>query len=72
MTDIFDRRAGANSLLSKKGGYDNLEVYRYPSEIGKTDPDGSCEYPHYMMFYVFTRESEIRGNIAKKIMLTKG
>lgn len=62
-TDIFDRQPGANSLFGKKadrGGYDNLTVHRYPSDVGK------AEYPHYLMFYVFTTSEELKGNIAKR------
>lgn len=64
--DFFNREPGAKSLLNQRegsntpGGYDNLQVYRYPNNVGND------EYPHYMMFYVFTRSDELEGNVAKK------
>lgn len=45
--------AGAASLLAKKGNKSAFNVLRYPSNLG-TD-----EHPHYLMFFITVRESDI-------------
>jgi len=52
--DINDRAlaAGAASLTKTDGAFN---VFRYPSDLG-TD-----EHPHYLMFFITVRESDIRA-----------
>lgn len=57
-TAIFD--AGAASLNAPAGS-GAFNVYRYPAELA-TD-----EHPHYVMFFITTRESDISANEVAKI-----